>query len=125
MSKDIITKTIFIPQNDYSVKSCDLPPYSKLLNIHIVGKDEMNLIFESPSMDTNNYGNYGSDKKTFTFEILSGLYQDNNIIDEKFVYHDTIRVQESDFIEYYHIFYDEGKSISEIRDEKLEDIIEK
>jgi|SaaInlV_165m_DNA_1040744.scaffolds.fasta_scaffold06438_6 hypothetical protein len=116
MSKFIITKQSTIPQYDYDIQNCNVPSYSKLLNINIVG-NEMNIIFESPTVGTNN------DTKVFSFKVITGLYQNNTFIDNRFIYHDTIRVQESDFIEYYHIFYDEIKSPDELRDDKLQEII--
>jgi hypothetical protein len=103
---------------DYDVQSCNVPSYSKILNINIVGRDDMNVTFEAPTESRSD------DSKIFSFKVLTGLYQDNTFIDDRFIYHDTIRVQESDYIEYLHIFYEEIKSLDELRNEKLSDIID-
>jgi len=116
--KYISTRNVFL--DEYNTMSCQVPPFSKLLNIIVIGgsSKELNLIFESTETSTGT-----NNSKTFNFKAISGLTQKDNYIDDRWVYFDTIRLQDGDWIDYYHIFYEEIKTLQETRDSKLEEII--
>ena len=115
--KFISTRNLFI--DTYNTMSCQVPPFSKLLNV-LVCSGEMNLIFESTESSNNGLNNL----KTFNFKVIDGLVQQDTYIDERWEYFDTIRTQDGDIIEYYHIFYEEIKTLQETRDNKLQEIID-
>ena len=80
----------------------------------------MEFIFESS--ESSNNGMYND--KQFNFKVITGLQQYDTYIDERWRYFDTIRTQEGDVIEYYHIFFEEIKTLKETRDYKLQEIID-
>ena len=92
------------------------PTFSKILKIFVRG-DQMFVIFSSPIPFSSNQS------KRFDIKVLTGLYQLDTIVDDKFTYYDTIRTENSDRIEYYSIFYQEIKSLEELRDGKIDEII--
>lgn len=116
--KYISTRNVFLDQ--YNTMSCQVPPFSKLLNILVSGgsSKELNLIFESTETSSGS-----NNSKTFNFKAISGLEQQDNYIDDRWIYFDTIRLQDGDWIDYYHIFYEEIKTLQETRDSKLDEII--
>lgn len=96
------------------------PAFSKILNIQI--KNSMlNIIYQSNEY-VNIYENNG-EFKTFTFIVISGLIQNNTTIPDSFEYFDTIKTLEDDRVEYYHIFIQETKSLKEIRDNKIDELM--
>lgn len=115
--KYISTRNLFIDQ--YNTMTCTVPPFSKLLNVIVIG-NEMEFIFES--IESSNHGS--NNGKQFNFKVITGLHQKDTYIDERWEYFDTIRTQEGDFIEYYHIFFEEIKTLQETRDSKLQEIID-
>jgi hypothetical protein len=115
--KYISTRNIFL--DEYNITSCQVPPFSKLLNV-LINSRELNLVFESPESSQAGMNN----DKTFNFKIISGLIQQDTYIDERWKYFDTIRTQEGDVIDYYHIFFEEIKTLQETRDSKLQEIID-
>jgi hypothetical protein len=68
----------------------------------------------------------GSDPyKTFYFKVLVGLSQSNTSMDVGYEYLTTIRIIEDDEIsQYYHIFMLEHKTLDEVRDEKLDKLMD-
>lgn len=114
--KYISTRNVWIDQ--YNTMSCQVAPFSKLLNVIVIG-GEMELIFESSESSDSGINN----TKTFNFKVLTGLSQNDTYIDERWEYFDSVRTQEGDIIEYYHIFFEEIKTTQELRDNKIEEII--
>ena len=99
-------------------------PYTKLLDVFIKQRDELSLIFEGNYGCLDTYSNNTYDpQKNFSFIVLSGGFINNELVDADYKFFKSVRLQENDFIEYYYIFYKEDKSLDEIRDEKLEDLL--
>ena len=100
----------------------NVEPYTELLNVSIRGS-KLVLLFKGDYNCTNTHNNY-EEKKNFTFKVIRGDYINNIEISENFEYHSTIRRENDDHIEYYNIFYEERKTLDELRDDKLNDIID-
>jgi len=100
----------------------NVEPYTELLNVSIRGS-KLVLLFKGDYNCTNPHNNY-EEKKSFTFKVVRGDYINNLEISENFEYHSTIRRENDDHIEYYNIFYEERKTVDELRDDKLNDIID-
>jgi len=100
----------------------NVEPYTELLNVSIRGS-KLVLLFKGDYNCTNTHNNY-EEKKSFTFKVVRGDYINNLEISENFEYHSTIRRENDDHIEYYNIFYEERKTLDELRDDKLNDIID-
>jgi hypothetical protein len=100
----------------------NVEPYTELLNVSIRGS-KLVLLFKGDYNCTNPHNNY-EEKKSFTFKVVRGDYINNLEISENFEYHSTIRRENDDHIEYYNIFYEERKTLDELRDDKLNDIID-
>lgn len=115
--KYILTRHSYI--DEYNTVSCQVPPFSKLINVVVVSRD-VRLIFESPESSDNGTNN----NKTFNFKFLGGLDQNDTYIDERWEYFNTYRVQDGDDIDYYHVFFEEIKTLQETRDNKLQEIID-
>ena len=110
-----------IQYDTYNSSFLSCPPYSKILNI-IIKNGNLIITFSSEQYVTTNYNNSYSNK-TFYFKVLTGLHQNNTSIPPDYQYHSTLRVQENDMIEYYHIFIHEIKSADELRDSKINEVI--
>lgn len=95
------------------------PPYSKILHFHISGS-QYHITFQSEEY----VGNAESDWKTFNIKVLNGINLNNQSIPNTYEHFTTIRHQDNDFIDYYHIFIDEIKSLSEQRDGKIGEIMD-
>ena len=105
----------------YSPTYMSCLPYTKILHLIIKGSS---LIVTSSSESHVGY-NHSDHTKQFNFKVLKGLYQNNSHITESdYEYHSTLRVEENDMIEYYHIFVQEIKSLDELRDSKIERIVD-
>lgn len=96
------------------------PSYSKILAIFIKSKI-LYVTFQSEYYITYDYD---SSWKSFKFKIITGFSQNNHNIPSCYDYLDTIRVEEYDTIEYYYVFVEEIKSLSERRDSKINTIME-
>lgn len=109
--------TSTIPLTETFIKC---PAYSKILHIHIKNNQYV-ITFKSES-----YVGYNSDNdwKKFNIKTLGGLMQNNQHLTDNFEYFTTIRVVEDDFIDYYHIFIEEVKSVAELRDNKIDEIMD-
>lgn len=115
-------QTSTLPINSYNDTSFILcPPYSKILHV-CVRRDDL-IITYSSDLYVDIYGSKDNWKK-FNFLVINGLQHNNTNIKDEFDYFNTIRVEESDFIDYYHIFIQEVKSVAEMRDVKIESIVE-
>lgn len=110
----INTKTV--PITDYSIMSVFVRPYSRLLKVMIKRK-ELILLFISE----NHKG--GENTKLFNFKLIKGIYQTDSYIDNEYDFFDTIRVVDDDNIDYYHVFYQEIKTINEERNEKIDNFL--
>lgn len=98
------------------------PPFSKILDIQ-VRNYMLNITYQSPDY-VNVYNSNFSDFKTFNFIVLVGLTQNNKSIPDFFEYFDTIKVFEDERVEYYHVFIQEIKTIQEIRDGKIDELMD-
>lgn len=109
--------TSTIPTHSTFIKC---PPYSKILHFHI-RNGQYHITFQSES-----YVGYSpeSDWKTFNILILNGIMLNNSSVPNTHEYFTTIRYQDDDFVEYYHIFLEEIKSLSEQRDSKIGEIMD-
>ena len=115
--KYITSRTINFDKSYGHNMSISAPDFSRLLDISISGIYLVG-IFESPQISNN------SDVKKFNIKVIMNLYPDNFAIDESYIYLKTIRLESNDYIDYYHIFVEEVKSLSEIRDEAIDSIIQ-
>lgn len=98
------------------------PPFSKILNIQIRNW-MLNITYQSDEYVNVYNGNF-SDFKTFNFIVLTGLNQNNKSIPDFFEYFDTIKVFEDERVEYYHVFIQEIKTLQEIRDSKIDELMD-
>lgn len=108
--------------SEYTDNIIQVEPYTELLNISIRGS-KLILLFKGDYNCTNPHNNY-QEKKTFTIKVIKGDYISNFEIGDDFEYHSTIRRENDDCIEYYNIFYIERKTLDELRNDKLNDIID-
>lgn len=108
--------------SEYTDNIIQVEPYTELLNISIRGS-KLILLFKGDYNCTNPHNNY-QEKKTFTIKVIKGDYISNFEIGDDFEYHSTIRRENDDYIEYYNIFYIERKTLDELRNDKLNDIID-
>ena len=129
------TKTQTVSFNDYSnMASFAIPPYSKILNV-LIEYSTFTIIYEYDTIDEIN-----ENKKQFMFRIIKD--KDLNFSEWGYEYYKTI-IQEdppqlsnyssgnqinlsiiSGIKKYYHIFVNEIKSTEELREDKLENILE-
>lgn len=109
--------TSTIPSHSDCIKC---PPYSKILHFHIRNGQYV-ITFQSEQ-----YVGYNteSDWKTFNIKVLTGVMLSNASIPNTYEHFTTIRYQTEDFVDYYHIFIEEIKSISEQRDGKIGEIMD-
>ena len=98
------------------------PPFSKILNIHIRNW-MLNITYQCDEY-VNIYNSNFPDFKTFNFIVLIGLTQNNKSIPDFFEYFDTIKVFEDERVEYYHVFVQEIKTVQEIRDGKIDELMD-
>jgi len=131
--KTIKTQTVSF--NDYSnMVSFAVPPYSKILNV-LIEYSNFTIIYEYDAIDEIN-----ENKKQFMFRIIKD--KDLNFSEWGYEYYKTI-IQEdppqlsnysngnqinlsimSGNKKYFHIFVNEIKSKEELREDKLENILE-
>lgn len=128
-----ITKSQSISFNDYSNMVCfTTPPYSKLLNV-IIDSFIFTIIYEYDSIDEIN-------EKYFYFRVVKD--KELNFSEFNYEYYKTITEEDqpklSSYLsgdqinlsiipsnkKYFHIFVNEIKSTEELREEKLENILE-
>jgi hypothetical protein len=129
------TKTQTVSFNDYSnMVSFAVPPYSKILNV-LIEYSNFTIIYEYDTIDEIN-----ENKKQFMFRIIKD--KDLNFSEWGYEYYKTI-IQEdppqlnnysngnqinlsimSGIKKYFHIFVNEIKSKEELREDKLENILE-
>jgi hypothetical protein len=105
----------------YGDSTLSLPDFSKILNIHI-RNDMMAITYSSPNMI--NTFDTSSHHKRFNFRIIKGNYITNQHVVDDFKFFTTLRYEEFDTINYHNIFIEEIKSISELRDGKINEIID-
>lgn len=130
-----IVKTQTLSFNDYSnMASFTVPPYSKILNV-LIEYSTFTIIYEYDTIDEIN-----ENKKQFMFRIIKD--KDLNFSEFGYEYYKTI-IQEdppqlsnysngnqinlsimSGNKKYFHIFVNEIKSKEELREDKLENILE-
>ena len=130
-----IVKTQTVSFNDYSNMVCfAVPPYSKILNV-LIEYSNFTIIYEYDTIDEIN-----ENKKQFMFRIIKD--KDLNFSEWGYEYYKTI-IQEdppqlnnysngnqinvsimSGIKKYFHIFVNEIKSKEELREDKLENILE-
>ncbi len=130
-----ITKSQVVSFNDYSnMASFTTPSYSKLLNV-IIENLNFIIIYEYDTMDEIN-----ENKKQFNFRIIKD--RELSFSEFNYEYYKTIIEEDqpklSSYLsgdqinlsiipsnkKYYHIFVHEIKSMEELREEKLENILE-
>jgi len=98
-------------------------PYSKVIHVHI--KSGYLIVTYSSEMYSSGNIGIGSDPhKTFNFRVLTGLTQNNTPMDRGYEYLTTIRVSEDEMVQYYHIFMMEHKTLDEVRDDKLNKLMD-
>jgi len=61
--------------------------------------------------------------KTFLFKVLKGIYQSNTVIMDGFEYFQTIKKEDDDVVEHYHVFIQDIKSLAEQRDSKIGEVM--
>jgi hypothetical protein len=130
-----IVKTQTLSFNDYSnMVSFTVPPYSKILNV-LIEYSTFTIIYEYDTLDEIN-----ENKKQFMFRIIKD--KDLNFSEFGYEYYKTI-IQEdppqlsnysngnqinlsimAGIKKYFHIFVNEIKSKEELREDKLENILE-
>jgi len=98
-------------------------PYSKVLHVH-VKSGYLVITYSSEMYSDANIGLSGDPYKTFYFKVLTGLIQTNMVMERGYEYFDTIRVSEDEMIQDYHIFMLEHKTVDEVRDEKLNKLMD-
>jgi len=113
-----INSTI-IPLQPWMTSFVILPPFSKVLNISI-RSGSMFIMYSSTTYDNKLTG---GNSKTYNIRVLLGLEISNQQIPDGFKFLNTIKTIENDIVEYYHIFIDEVMSLSEIRDSKIDEVI--
>lgn len=110
--------TITIGINEYTTNFMNCPPFSKILDIRIGYNKSMVITYSSESYV------YPSDyTKSFYFHIIKGNCIVNMSVPTGYVFFKTIRAEENDFIEFYTIFIQENKTLDELRDSKIEEVI--
>lgn len=105
------TKNITLAE--HSVMSLSVSPYTKLVNVK-VKNGELLAIFLSEQIDN------WSNSKIFNFKVIRGQYQTNIYIDSFYNYFDTVKIIDDERVEWYHIFYQEIKTIEESRNERID-----
>jgi hypothetical protein len=129
------TKTQTVSFNDYSnMASFTVPPYSKILNV-LIEYFTFTIIYEYDTINEIN-----ENKKQFMFRIIKD--KDLNFSEFGYEYYKTITEEDqpklssylsgdqinlsiiSGIKKYFHIFVNEIKSKEELREDKLENILE-
>lgn len=97
------------------------PKFSEILNVHVKGSK---LIITYSSISNTNLDNNENSYKSVNFKILYGLYLNNSIVDDSYEYFNTLKVEQDDTINFYHIFIENIKTLDEKRELKLVDILD-
>ncbi len=113
--------TFVVNLNTYDKMFINCPEYSKVVNIAI-RSGQLYITVTSESY-VNLYNGYDSITKTFNIKVLLGIQQNNTHIEKGYKFYNLLRTEINDIIEYYYVFVEEIKTVAELRDGKIDEIM--